>query len=182
MSSNAHGLYVQDDWTVAHTGLTINAGIRFDREYMPPYVAGDPSITFGWGSKIAPRIGGAYDLLHNGKFKVFASYGKYFDILKFSLPQGSFGGNYWHDCVYTLDNPNFNLIMPTAPAGADGFRHSCPTTGLAPGVGSNRGRPTRGGWRQCRTLHREPRLPRCEQQLGRSWRGPEHQADRSARG
>ncbi len=39
--------------------------------------------------------------------------------------------------MYTLDNPNFNLIMPTAPAGADGFRHSCPTTGLAPGVGSN---------------------------------------------
>jgi hypothetical protein len=137
MSSNAHGLYVQDDWTVGRTGLTINAGIRFDREYMPPYVAGDPSITFGWGSKVAPRIGGAYDLLHNGKFKIFASYGKYFDILKFSLPQGSFGGNYWHDCVYTLDNPNFNLIAPTAPAGADGFRHSCPTSGQAPGVGSN---------------------------------------------
>ncbi|HEX4575960.1 MAG TPA: carboxypeptidase regulatory-like domain-containing protein [Edaphobacter sp.] len=137
INSNAHGLYVQDDWTVGHTGLTINAGVRFDREYVPPYVAGDPSITFDWGSKIAPRIGGAYDLLHNGKFKIFASYGKYFDILKFSLPQGSFGGNYWHDCVYTLDNPNFNLIVPTAPAGADGFRHSCPTTGMAPGVGSN---------------------------------------------
>lgn len=137
INSNAHGLYVQDDWTVGHTGLTLNVGVRFDREYMPPYVAGDPDITFGWGSKIAPRIGGAYDLLHNGKFKIFASYGKYFDILKFSLPQGSFGGNYWHDCVYTLDNPNFNLIMPTAPAGGDGFRHSCPTTGQAPGVGSN---------------------------------------------
>jgi hypothetical protein len=137
MDSNAHGLYVQDDWSVGHTGLTINAGIRLDREYMPPYVTGDPSITFDWGSKVAPRIGGAYDVLHNGKFKVFASYGKYFDILKFSLPQGSFGGNYWHDCVYTLDNPNFNLILPTAPAGADGFRHACPTTGLATGVGSN---------------------------------------------
>jgi hypothetical protein len=137
INSNAHGFYVQDDWTVGHTGLTINAGVRFDREYVPPYVAGDPSITFGWGSKIAPRIGGAYDLLHNGKFKIFASYGKYFDILKFSLPQGSFGGNYWHDCVYTLDNPNFNLVVPTAPAGPDGFRHACPTTGLAPGVGSN---------------------------------------------
>ena len=137
ISSNAHGLYVQDDWTVGHTGLTINAGVRFDREYVPPYVEGDPSINFGWGSKIAPRIGGAYDLLHNGKLKIFASYGKYFDILKFSLPQGSFGGNYWHDCVYTIDNPNFNLVQPTSPAGADGFRHSCPLSGQAPGVGSN---------------------------------------------
>jgi len=137
ISSNAHGLYVQDDWTVAHTGLTINAGIRLDREFVPPYSPGDPSITFGWGSKVAPRIGGAYDLLHNGKLKVFASYGKYFDILKFSLPQGSFGGNYWHDCVYTLDNPNFNLIQPTAPVGPDGFRHSCGLSGLAPGVPAN---------------------------------------------
>jgi hypothetical protein len=137
IDSNAHGLYVLDDWTVGHTGLTINAGVRFDREYVPPYTVGSPSITFGWGSRIAPRIGGAYDLLHNGKFKIFASYGKYFDILKFSLPQGSFGGNYWHDCAYTLDNPNFNLILPTAPAGGDGFRHSCPTTGSAPGVASN---------------------------------------------
>ncbi|ADV84539.1 TonB-dependent receptor [Terriglobus saanensis] len=144
ISSNAHGLYIQDDWSVAHTGLTINAGVRFDREYVPPYVAGDPSVTFGWGSKIAPRIGGAYDVLHNGKLKVFASYGKYFDILKFSLPQGSFGGNYWHDCVYTLDNPNFNLIQPTAPAGPDGFRHSCPVSGLAPGVGSNPATDTSG--------------------------------------
>ncbi len=138
INSNAHGLYAQDDWTVGHSGLTINAGVRIDREYVPPYVAGDPSITFGWGSKVAPRIGGAYDLLHNGKVKLFADYGKYFDILKFSLPQGSFGGNYWHDCVYTLDNPNYNTIVPTAPISAtDGFRHSCPVTGMAPGVGTN---------------------------------------------
>src|SRR6266702_2145862 len=136
-SSNSHGLYVQDDWTVGRTGLTINAGIRFDKEALPPYSKGDPSISFGWGSKIAPRIGGAYDLLHNGKLKLFASYGQFYDILKFSLPQGSFGGNYWHDCVYTIDNPNYNLILPTAPVGPDGFRHSCPVSGLAPGVPAN---------------------------------------------
>ena len=135
-SSNAHGLYVQDDWSVAHTGLTINAGIRLDKEYLPPYAAGDPGINFGWGSKIAPRIGGAYAFA-GGKGKIFASYGKFYDILKFSLPQGSFGGNYWHDCAYALDKPDYVNIVPTAPAGADGFRHSCPTTGAAPGVTSN---------------------------------------------
>jgi hypothetical protein len=134
--SNAHGLYVQDDWTVGHTGLTINAGVRFDKEFLPPYAAGDPSIDFPWTSKVAPRIGGAY-AFHNGTAKIFASYGKFYDILKFSLPQGSFGGNYWHDCVYTLDNPNYNTIIPTAPAGPDGFRHSCPVTGMAPGVSAN---------------------------------------------
>ncbi|MGO4515614.1 carboxypeptidase regulatory-like domain-containing protein [Terriglobus sp. 2YAB30_2] len=137
VSSKTHGLYIQDAWTLGRTGLTINAGVRFDKEYLPPYTPTSPSISFGFADKVAPRIGGAYDLLHNGKVKVYASYGQFFDIMKYSLPQGSFGGNYWHDCVYTLDKFDYNTIQPTAPAGADGYRHSCPTTGLAPGVPAN---------------------------------------------
>ena len=122
--------YGQDAWTVGHTGLTINVGVRFDKEYLPPYDPADPvHISFGWGSKIAPRIGAAYDLLHNGKLKIYGSYGKFFDIVKYSLPRGSFGGDYWHDCVYALDSPNYNLITPSAPGG-----HACPGTGPAPGV------------------------------------------------
>ena len=132
--------YVQDAWTVGKTGLTINAGVRFDAEYLPPYSPGASSIGFDFTDKIAPRIGGAYDVLHNGKLKVYASYGKFFDIVKYSLPSGSFGGQYWHDCVYTLDNPNFFNILPTAPG-----NHACPgvgtsptdTSSAAPGVGSN---------------------------------------------
>lgn len=132
--------YFQDGWTVGRTGLSINAGVRFDAEYLPPYSAGASSIGFNFTDKVAPRIGAAYDVLHNGKLKVYASYGKFFDIVKYSLPSGSFGGQYWHDCTYTLDNPNYLNIVPTAPGG-----HSCPGVGTsptdisssAPGVGSN---------------------------------------------
>jgi hypothetical protein len=137
VSSSENALYVQDGWTVGRTGLTINAGVRLDKEFLPAYAPGFPSVGFGFGDKVAPRIGGAYDLLHNGKLKVYASYGKFFDILKYSLPQGSFGGNYWHNCTYTLDNPDYTLIQPTSPPGLGGYRHGCPTTGPAPGVGSN---------------------------------------------
>jgi len=122
--------YGQDACTVGHTGLTINAGVRFDKEYLPPYDPKDPvSVNFGFGSKVAPRVGAAYDLLHNGKLKIYGSYGKFFDIVKYSLPRGSFGGDYWHDCAYALDNPNYNLITPSAPGG-----HACPSSGPAPGV------------------------------------------------
>jgi hypothetical protein len=132
VSGNNDAFYGQDAWTVGHTGLTINAGVRFDKEYLPPYGLDDPvSVNFGFGSKIAPRIGVAYDVLHNGKLKVYGSYGKFFDIVKYSLPRGSFGGDYWHDCVYALDTPNYNLITPSAPNG-----HSCGATGPAPGVPS----------------------------------------------
>ena len=129
VSSYNHGFYVQDSWTVGR-GLTLNLGVRLEKEHLPPYSAGNPEINFGFGQKVAPRIGGAYDLLHNGKVKIFASYGKFYDIMKYSLPRGSFGGDYWHDCVYAMDFVDYNTITPTSPGG-----HACgPTFDPAAGV------------------------------------------------
>jgi hypothetical protein len=128
-SQTAHAMYFQDTWTVGH-GLTLNLGIRFDKETQPPYDPSRfPTVAFGWGDKIAPRIGGAYDLLHNGKIKIYASYGKFYDIMKMGLARGSFGSDYWHNCVYALDDPNYKAITPTYPVGG-----GCPATGPAPGV------------------------------------------------
>ena len=128
-SQTAHAIYVQDAWTVGH-GLTLNLGVRFDKETLPPYDPKRfPTVAFGWGDKIAPRIGGAYDLLHNGKVKVYASYGKFFDIMKMNLARGSFGSDYWHECVYALDTSNYTTITPTLNIDA-----GCPPTGQAPGV------------------------------------------------
>jgi len=81
--------------------------VRFDKEFVPPFNDVAPSVRFDFDQKIAPRIGGSYDLFRNGKVKVFASYGKFFDIMKYSLPRGSFGGEYWHDCAYAIDTPDF---------------------------------------------------------------------------
>jgi outer membrane receptor protein involved in Fe transport len=132
-SSDNHGIYFQDSWTIGH-GLTINPGVRFDKEYLPAYAAGYPSISFGFTTKAAPRIGVAYDVLHNGKLKIFGDYAKFFDIMKFSLPRGSFGGEYWHDCTYTMDTFDYTTITPTAPGG-----HACgPAAGPAPGVSSGK--------------------------------------------
>ncbi|MGB7847252.1 MAG: carboxypeptidase regulatory-like domain-containing protein [Candidatus Acidiferrum sp.] len=128
-SSYNHGIYGQDSWSVGH-GLTLNFGIRFDKEFLPPYSPGNPSINFGFTQKVGPRIGGAYDLLHNGKVKIYASYGKFFDIMKYSLPRGSFGGDYWHDCIYAMNVVNYNTITPSSPGG-----HSCgPDSGPSAGV------------------------------------------------
>jgi len=130
VNATDQALYFQDAWTVGRTGLTINAGLRLDHEHNPAYdPARFPDINFGWGDKIAPRIGGAYDLLHNGKVKVYASYGKFFDIMKLGLTRGSFGSDYWHECIYALDTTNFQSITPTLTTGA-----GCPASGAAPGV------------------------------------------------
>ena len=128
-----HTFYVQDNWTLAK-GLTLNLGVRLDKENLPSYnsLPGFQGISFGWGQKIAPRLGAAYDVLHNGKFKVYGSWGYFYDIMKFQLPQGSFGGAYWHDCVYALDNPNYNLILPSRNSAG----YYCGLGGATPATGS----------------------------------------------
>jgi outer membrane receptor protein involved in Fe transport len=121
-----HSLYVQDAWTVAK-GLTLNLGVRLDKESLPSYntLPGFKGINLGWGQKVAPRLGAAYDVLHNGKVKVYGSFGYFYDLMKFNLPQGSFGGAYWHDCVYALDSPDFTQIIPQR----DSQGHYCPLGG-----------------------------------------------------
>ncbi len=117
-TSYNNGLYVQDSWTVGK-GLTIDAGIRDEKEFLPGEAAPGPGvpnhpINFGWKDKFAPRIGAAWDVFRNGKLKVFGSYGKFYDIMKLNLAISSFGGQYWQNCYYTLSttytasDPAFN--------------------------------------------------------------------------
>jgi hypothetical protein len=128
-----HAFYVQDAWTVGKH-LTLNLGLRMDKENLPSYnpTSGFQGISFGWGQKLAPRLGAAYDVLHNGKLKVYGSFGYFFDIMKYNLPQGSFGGAYWHDCVYAMDSPDYTGIIPQRDASG----HYCPIgTGNTPAIG-----------------------------------------------
>jgi hypothetical protein len=114
VTSFNHGLFVQDAWTIGH-GVTINAGVRLDKEYLPASSnAGLKSnpIDFAWSDKVAPRIGAAWDVFKDGRMKVFGSYGKFFDIMKLNVAISSFGGQYWNNCTYTLDTSNLASIAP----------------------------------------------------------------------
>jgi hypothetical protein len=131
VSSLNHSLYLQDAWTVGPR-VTLNVGLRADKESLPPYETsnGFKGINFGFGDKLAPRLGGSWDVLGNGKMKVYGSFGYFYDIMKFELPRGSFGGDWWHDCVYALDTPDWTSLVPTRP---NGNGHFCPGSGPANG-------------------------------------------------
>lgn len=129
-SSNNYSLYAQDSWQITR-GITANIGLRFEHENLPPYNKYPSGINFGWGDKIAPRLGGAWDVFQNGKLKVFASYGAFYDVMKLNLAIGSFGGNYWHDCAYALDTANYSQIKVVK----DSTGHYCPAGGAT--VGAN---------------------------------------------
>jgi outer membrane receptor protein involved in Fe transport len=114
VTSFNHGLFAQDAWTIGH-GITLNLGIRFDKEYLPASSEAGLSknpISFGWGDKIAPRIGAAWDVFKDGRMKVFGSYGEFYDIMKLNVAISSFGGQYWNNCEYTLDTADLSAIVP----------------------------------------------------------------------
>lgn len=120
--SNNVGLFVQDAWTV-NNRLTLNLGIRADSETMPSYRPENPSLKFGFGDKIAPRVGFAYDVNGDGRWKTYGSWGRFYDISKLELPRGAWGAEHWIDYHYTLDSFDWPSIDCTGEPGS-----GCPGT------------------------------------------------------
>ena len=109
--STTSGFYFQDDWSV-NNRLTLNLGIRTEKEDVPSYVEGLSGIKFGFGDKFAPRAGFAYDMKGDGKWKLYGSWGVFYDIMKLELPRGAFGGDKWDERYYTLDTLDYLSIGP----------------------------------------------------------------------
>lgn len=122
--SNNLGFFIQDAWTIADR-LTLNLGLRAESERIPSYTAAygaDPNaIDFGFGEKLAPRVGAAWDVKGDGKWKVYGSWGIFYDNMKYMLARDRFGGvkfvMYW----YALDTPDWpNLMRPGCPPACPG--------------------------------------------------------------
>ena len=134
---NVFGLFIQDSWTL-NNKLTLNLGIRTEQEKVPTYTTGEGIPEFGlefpFSQKIAPRLGFAYDVNGDGRWKAFGSWGIFYDIFKLELPRGSFGGDKWLEYYYTLDTYDWQSLINTIGANAN-----CPPT--CPGT-IIRGAPT----------------------------------------
>ncbi len=136
-SNLSQGLFIQDKYQPTQR-LTLNLGIRIEKENLPSFNANPSLINFGWGDKVAPRLGFAYDVTGAGRTKIFGSYGRFFDRVKFALPRGLFGGDIFLEDYFELfpgeSASSFNI--GNVLGGFTGTS-TCPSTGfIAPGARS----------------------------------------------
>lgn len=100
-------IFGQDSWTIAKR-LTINAGLRFEKENVPDFgdpvypsssivVGGEFDLEWNWADKISPRVSGVFDLFGDGRSKAFAGFGIYYDRLKFQALQGRYASVFYRD-------------------------------------------------------------------------------------
>jgi hypothetical protein len=129
-SNLSQGIFVQDKYQPTRK-LTLNLGVRFEQENLPSFNQFPSLINFGWGDKIAPRLGFAYDLKGNGETKIFASYGRFFDRVKFALPRGLFGGDVFLEDYFEIF-PGENASQFNIANVVGGFTGSsiCPSNGF----------------------------------------------------
>lgn len=104
VGGDIYSLYAQDTWSVTPR-LVLNLGLRVENETVPSF---QPEIQknafeFGFGDKLAPRLGAAYDVRGDGRLKVSGSWGRYFDWTKYAIARGSYGGDIWRIYYRTLD-------------------------------------------------------------------------------
>jgi hypothetical protein len=106
------GLFVQDSWTLGGR-LTLNLGLRTENEDVPSFSQDpdvpDTAIHWGFGDKLAPRLGFAWDLTGDGRTKLYGSWGVFYDIMKLRLPL-AYEGTYQSYLWYTLDDPDVSRI------------------------------------------------------------------------
>ena len=120
VGGNITSLYVQDQWTV-NNRLTLNLGIRTESETVPTFRPEilENAFEFGFGEKLAPRLGAAYDLNGDGRVKLFGSWGRYYDWTKYELVRGQFGAERW--CIHyrALDTLDINSLNMSNKPGRD---------------------------------------------------------------
>jgi hypothetical protein len=120
VTSRNQSFYLQDTWRPGRK-LTLNLGVRIENEFLPPFkeevngIKVANPVSFGWGDKVAPRAGFAWDVKGDGHTKVSGSFGFFYDTLKYELARGSFGSDFWVTHVYRLNDSDINKLSKANP-------------------------------------------------------------------
>lgn len=116
--------YVQDSWSVLTT-LTINAGLRFDRQSVIDQ-SGDVGLSIG---TLSPRLGAIWDPSGSGHQRLYAFFGRFAETFGTDIGR-AFGAVGAQLLVYNLDaSPGDFVPDPNAPEVINGNRFAAFTIG-----------------------------------------------------
>jgi outer membrane receptor protein involved in Fe transport len=96
------GAFIQDSWSIL-PNLTINAGLRYEQQYLRYAKAVrdtiDPITMDEVGTNamkltdlFAPRVGLIYDWTKEGRSKVYANWGRFYEAIPMDINDRAFGG------------------------------------------------------------------------------------------
>jgi hypothetical protein len=83
-----NGAFIQETY-LPRSDLTINVGLRWEAQRLTDYM-GHTALSIK--DAFAPRIGVVYDPTNEGRAKLFAHYGQYYESIPMDLAQRAFGG------------------------------------------------------------------------------------------
>jgi hypothetical protein len=115
------GAFIQESY-LPLPNLTVNVGLRWEAQRLTDYM-GNTAVSIT--DSFAPRIGVVYDPTKEGRSKVFAHYGQYYESIPMDLANRSFGGK---GSVTTNYDPSCQAQSwtPTTCKALDSYPNSAP--------------------------------------------------------
>ncbi len=131
----ANGFYLQDSWTIANV-LTLGFGVRLDVQTMTNASPDNPPWTpqLDLKNSWAPRAQGIWDFTGQGRGKVQANWGRYYETVPLSMAFSSLATNPTVTGSYQMST--CSAAMVPGPASTGNPAVSCPNVyGLPVGAG-----------------------------------------------
>jgi hypothetical protein len=132
------GAFLQDSWSIL-PNLTVNAGLRYEQQYLryaeqvkgtidPITMQPLPKNAMSLTDLIAPRVGLIFDWTKEGRSKVYANWGRFYESIPMDINDRTFGGEVTYEeewannqCGAPPTGPNapkFPSMPENCPAGA----------------------------------------------------------------
>lgn len=104
--------YIQDTWK-ALPNLTLNVGFRYERQEV---IGRDGSVSIDLDDNYSPRLGLIFDVLNNGRSKMYANYGRFYESVPMDINIRAFGGEVSCFCYNYSPNPADTAPVPGTPS------------------------------------------------------------------